>query len=1433
MKRKNRIISLLLSAMLILSGVSGIFAANTAFVEAENLSGIATVTIEDSLPNPEGSDYPEPKGVIIDRYKVDFGEADSMMDCIIRACNENGIPIRLNGDSTYIQGIAGLNEFDKGEQSGWVGTLNGWFTDKGFAYIRANHEEPKYRLKNGDDIHLYYTQTGLGADVGNSEGEKYIKSVSPSDGALSPEFEQEVYEYTLDLGERSEAEISLNPLALYQKNHVKIIKEDVLYEPANEIKVKNGDRLYIRCGAYEDVCDINVDKSRIKEYVIEVKAGEEEVSTDKESVTLDFASNAIANLVNSNLDKITFKIYDRNEDEVERVKLSDLEFSNVSIYDEHPAPPVFSNSQFDRYRWKPELLPGKYKVKGYMENGEGNIFETFESDFSVKKGGENREIFVCCSVMNIDMDIDYPDNQVDTIVKAIGGDGKPVATYTYENFFSYKTFMLRYIKDASCSVSIRARDPGYHFISDQCRINTQEFKYLNISPEYFNIEIKGGKTIQIKIFDRGIFQCTSQIDLMCLKMRMNYTFRYPKDLENFQVCECNTAAYQRFKPIQEVANKYDVQDWEVDESNPGYNELRFSVGVPVNFIITGGGRYMEGGEEKESKYMKALFDETNDANFFEPEFIKRGEKPEYLPGNKDKKDTWHGNNIEHTILTIIKDEGQYQMLQSGKTIDFFTYRTPQATGGSMDNTIMEPDKSFRIFGDSVSISENKGAPGREWNEVKAEKKGASIVAIGYDEGIRCVGLEEENQGDPFEDPDLKIKSLLSARQYYAATDPERIGIVIFDVDGSGDKITPNINKVTKKDGEQPLRKYDRIHFVSSMEYPDGTKKEIKSEASYTFKPTCEDGSKVKVFYHKPIKTMDDFNNKDFFSVPKEGEEPASDWIPAKTGENGSTVMLEHGNNVIMMRAGKHTRYFVIAATGLNIKMNNLSRNGKKIARGDKVQVKLEGIQPPVPKLSAIYNPGFPDTTYLTADVDGKEKTGVRTQYVIQNCNWLIDEMPKNNSGLDYKNLSYTITGSKDFVMKNIKIHGGLFGDALDGHCDIGPEEGRPPNLNADEYKDEYYGQFEDISVPVLHLEYPRDKNSELKAAAGDDSVSFTKKQSEAALVRFMHGEAENLTGIKLDDKLVEKSNYDVDKKSFDIKFKKGYLKTLDIGSHKLKVETTDGNAEGVIIIGDKSINKNGLLSAINKAKKLPEGIAVSADGTDIPRSIKWISKAARAELEKAIKAAQTVLDDSDMSQDEVDRAVSQLNAAMEVFNKSLAYGTKPDESVNPVPVKAENKSTDKKSTDKKVNKSTDKKVNKNELLSAIDKAKKLPEGIAVSADGTDIPKSDKWTNEQARAELEKAIQAAQAILDDSNVSQDEVDRAISQLNAAMEAFNNSLAYGTKLDESEEAIPETAEYKGENKKTKGINSEIPKAIGGVAALSLVSLGAFTVIKKRKI
>ncbi len=59
-------------------------------------------------------------------------------------------------NSTYIEGIHNLYEFDGGELSGWMYRVNGTFPNRGAS---------AYRLTDGDQVEWVYT-LDLGRDVG-------------------------------------------------------------------------------------------------------------------------------------------------------------------------------------------------------------------------------------------------------------------------------------------------------------------------------------------------------------------------------------------------------------------------------------------------------------------------------------------------------------------------------------------------------------------------------------------------------------------------------------------------------------------------------------------------------------------------------------------------------------------------------------------------------------------------------------------------------------------------------------------------------------------------------------------------------------------------------------------------------------------------------------------------------------------------------------------------------------------------------------------------------------------------------------------------------------------------------------------------------------------------------------------------------------------
>lgn len=201
--------------------------------------GKVAVSIQDMVPTPEGEDWPEAKGVILEETQVAIYPEDTMMDAIERVCAENGLSIEISG-GTYITEIAGLEQFERGSGSGWMGTLNGWFTDRGFADFKVADGT----LANGDVITLEYTtQQGFDlTDAKDKTGE--LKTLGYNIGKLSPEFVRDVYEYELEIPSDTKG-VSFKP-ELFNRNHkVEITSEEKVYRYGAMIPVQDGTEIRI------------------------------------------------------------------------------------------------------------------------------------------------------------------------------------------------------------------------------------------------------------------------------------------------------------------------------------------------------------------------------------------------------------------------------------------------------------------------------------------------------------------------------------------------------------------------------------------------------------------------------------------------------------------------------------------------------------------------------------------------------------------------------------------------------------------------------------------------------------------------------------------------------------------------------------------------------------------------------------------------------------------------------------------------------------------------------------------------------------------------------------------------------------------------------------------------------------------------------------
>lgn len=113
----------------------------------------------DQCNNSKKSLVPE-DGIIFPAAEVTFSEGESVFDVLQRVCKDNKIHMESTFtpmyNSAYIEGIHNLYEFDVGEQSGWMYSVNGWFPNYGCS---------RYLLHDGDIVEWHYT-CDMGEDVG-------------------------------------------------------------------------------------------------------------------------------------------------------------------------------------------------------------------------------------------------------------------------------------------------------------------------------------------------------------------------------------------------------------------------------------------------------------------------------------------------------------------------------------------------------------------------------------------------------------------------------------------------------------------------------------------------------------------------------------------------------------------------------------------------------------------------------------------------------------------------------------------------------------------------------------------------------------------------------------------------------------------------------------------------------------------------------------------------------------------------------------------------------------------------------------------------------------------------------------------------------------------------------------------------------------------
>ena len=230
-------------------------AAVVAMRKAADYGKVQVIVENTTYPVEDGAPW---DGKLVDEW-IDLNADSTMMNCIVAALEKNGFT-QTGAENGYISSIEGLSQMDGGGESGWMGTLNDWFTNFGFKEFTVENGS----LSNGDVIRIMYSREGLGADLGGTWGnsDTTLAALDIQGGKLLTTFVPgeagNTYEYTLAIDGES-ADLKLTPTAANKNYLTKIFLNEKVtsdeeggsfFKRTQMIPVAAGDTIYVGCGEY-------------------------------------------------------------------------------------------------------------------------------------------------------------------------------------------------------------------------------------------------------------------------------------------------------------------------------------------------------------------------------------------------------------------------------------------------------------------------------------------------------------------------------------------------------------------------------------------------------------------------------------------------------------------------------------------------------------------------------------------------------------------------------------------------------------------------------------------------------------------------------------------------------------------------------------------------------------------------------------------------------------------------------------------------------------------------------------------------------------------------------------------------------------------------------------------------------------------------------
>ena len=250
--------------------------SDMAYVSVLTLAGMARVIVENTtFPKAEGAVW---EGTLTDTW-IELTDESTMMGCVVEALDGHTV---VGAESNYISSIDDLKEQQGGSMSGWMGTLNDWFTNFGFGEFTV----AKGTLHAGDEIRVMYTRNA-GVDLGGDweSTDTRLKALTFSTGKLAPKFSGDTFTYTLTVPEGT-TRLLVTPTAANKNYQVRTYLGTQVtgreYSRTSLIPITNGSVITVVC-ADDSWPTMNKTSDGKRTYTINVVYGE--VKSDDAGVT--------------------------------------------------------------------------------------------------------------------------------------------------------------------------------------------------------------------------------------------------------------------------------------------------------------------------------------------------------------------------------------------------------------------------------------------------------------------------------------------------------------------------------------------------------------------------------------------------------------------------------------------------------------------------------------------------------------------------------------------------------------------------------------------------------------------------------------------------------------------------------------------------------------------------------------------------------------------------------------------------------------------------------------------------------------------------------------------------------------------------------------------------------------------------------------------